>query len=425
MLHTLLGMIPIVGSVLAPSTPPIPTPPAPPPAAARLPNPHTSSRFSQDPTPLPYTRFALTASSTPPTAPTNLHAQPGAAPMPHPLIHDTLPPPDVTHSSHISPPPASTQLPHPADPCQQQADAAPSPSSSSGSGMMEEEGGLGGQPGGRPSQPPLTCPADQDGVQTDPHHHHPGGAPGGAAGLGTVMAAGMERLTLGPCALHVDPLTDPGGRGLPAGACALLPHPPDLPPPGLVGINVGGGAGPSGSWTGGSSSSGVAAVAATAPSCISASSSHEGWLTAPIVAFNTNGWLKTLLQPMHGWVKWTAETGKGLFVRNDVLLALVQGVLAHVQGSQAAPVQLAGWTFFHGLDSLGGDVAWAWQHAGSPVRLAVVAGEMPGVIAFNTDGYLKSVLAPRRAWARVELWRDKPGSGLYVHNSILWKLLVA
>ncbi|GFH06296.1 sulfotransferase, partial [Haematococcus lacustris] len=60
----------------------------------------------------------------------------------------------------------------------------------------------------------------------------------------------------------------------------------------------------------------------TAPSCISASSSHEGWLTAPIVAFNTNGWLKTLLQPMHGWVKWTAETGKGLFVRNDVLLAL-------------------------------------------------------------------------------------------------------
>jgi hypothetical protein len=35
---------------------------------------------------------------------------------------------------------------------------------------------------------------------------------------------------------------------------------------------------------------------------------------------------------MHAWVKWTAEAGKGLFVRNDVLLALVQGVLAHVQG---------------------------------------------------------------------------------------------
>lgn len=36
---------------------------------------------------------------------------------------------------------------------------------------------------------------------------------------------------------------------------------------------------------------------------------------------------------MHAWVKWTAEAGKGLFVRNDVLLALVQGVLAHVQGA--------------------------------------------------------------------------------------------
>lgn len=35
---------------------------------------------------------------------------------------------------------------------------------------------------------------------------------------------------------------------------------------------------------------------------------------------------------MHGWVKWTAEAGKGLFVRNDVLLALMQGVLAHMQG---------------------------------------------------------------------------------------------
>lgn len=47
-------------------------------------------------------------------------------------------------------------------------------------------------------------------------------------------------------------------------------------------------------------------------------------------------------------------------------------------GSQSAPVQLAGWTFFHGLDSLGGDVAWAWQHTGTPPQLARVASEMPG-----------------------------------------------
>ena len=44
--------------------------------------------------------------------------------------------------------------------------------------------------------------------------------------------------------------------------------------------------------------------------------------------------LKTLLQPMHGWVKWTTEAGKGLFVRNDVLRALLSGVLAHVQGAR-------------------------------------------------------------------------------------------
>lgn len=49
----------------------------------------------------------------------------------------------------------------------------------------------------------------------------------------------------------------------------------------------------------------------------------------------------------------------------------------------------------------------------------------PGVIAFNTDGYLKTALHPRREWVPVDAWKDKPGSGLYVHNSILWKLLVA
>lgn len=47
-------------------------------------------------------------------------------------------------------------------------------------------------------------------------------------------------------------------------------------------------------------------------------------------------------------------------------------------GSQSAPVQLAGWTFCQGLDCVGGDVAWAWQHAGCPMRLAMVATELDG-----------------------------------------------
>lgn len=48
-----------------------------------------------------------------------------------------------------------------------------------------------------------------------------------------------------------------------------------------------------------------------------------------------------------------------------------------------------------------------------------------GVVAFNTNGYLKAQLRPRREWVKVEAWQDKPCSGLYVHNSVLWKLLVA
>lgn len=87
-----------------------------------------------------------------------------------------------------------------------------------------------------------------------------------------------------------------------------------------------------------SSSSASASASSSGPSgtSITINSSHSLALMAlakPFcVAFNTNGWLKALLQPMHGWVKWTAEAGKGLFVRNDVLYALMQGVLAHVQG---------------------------------------------------------------------------------------------
>ncbi len=81
---------------------------------------------------------------------------------------------------------------------------------------------------------------------------------------------------------------------------------------------------------------------------------------------------------MHGWVKWTTEAGKGLFVRNDVVMALLSGVLAHVQGNQLSPVQLSGWTFFQGLDSLGGDVHWSWQSANNPAKLAEDASTIQG-----------------------------------------------
>lgn len=75
------------------------------------------------------------------------------------------------------------------------------------------------------------------------------------------------------------------------------------------------------------------ALASAAGSITSSSAIALVALAKPfVVAFNSNGWLKTLLQPLHGWVHWTTEAGKGLFVRNDVVLALVSGVLAHVQG---------------------------------------------------------------------------------------------
>lgn len=78
-------------------------------------------------------------------------------------------------------------------------------------------------------------------------------------------------------------------------------------------------------------------------------------------------------------------------------------ILLSCAGNQLAPVQLAGWTFIQGLDSLGGDVHWAWPDANNPVRLAEEACQIDGVIAFNTNGYIKTALRPRAHWTKVGL----------------------
>lgn len=70
--------------------------------------------------------------------------------------------------------------------------------------------------------------------------------------------------------------------------------------------------------------------------------------------------------------------------RADLLLHLVW---LHA-GNHTAPVQLVGWTFFQGLDSLGGDVAWSWQHANDPGKLVsdgslVQVGSVLGVSVYQ------------------------------------------
>ena len=41
-------------------------------------------------------------------------------------------------------------------------------------------------------------------------------------------------------------------------------------------------------------------------------------------------------------------------------------------------MQLAGWTFFQGLDSLGGDVHWSWQSQNDAVKLAQESAMIEG-----------------------------------------------
>lgn len=69
----------------------------------------------------------------------------------------------------------------------------------------------------------------------------------------------------------------------------------------------------------------------------------------------------------------------------------------------------------------------SWQNANNPAKLAEDACSIGGgqVIAFNTNGYIKTALRQRSHWTKVEAWADKPCNGIYVHNSVLWKLLLA
>jgi hypothetical protein len=76
--------------------------------------------------------------------------------------------------------------------------------------------------------------------------------------------------------------------------------------------------------------------------------------------------------------------------------------------------QYVGWTFFPNLDSDGGDL---FQSSIRGDQLAEYAMCWPTVIAFNTNGWLKTSLKPKSSWSA--FGGSSPTQGLYVRNDSL------
>jgi hypothetical protein len=73
------------------------------------------------------------------------------------------------------------------------------------------------------------------------------------------------------------------------------------------------------------------------------------------------------------------------------------------------PDAVAGFAFFPGLDSSGHDLAFRGRDIAAT---AAWCREQPAVVAFNTDGFAKSYVRPRRQWRR--MGEGDPGQGLYL-----------
>jgi hypothetical protein len=78
------------------------------------------------------------------------------------------------------------------------------------------------------------------------------------------------------------------------------------------------------------------------------------------------------------------------------------------------PYDIDGFEFFSGLDSFGYDLV----NKGRDVRqLAAWCQNDPGAVAFNTDGFLKAYVRPRRQWTQIG---QKGGNeGLYIKRQYL------
>ena len=81
------------------------------------------------------------------------------------------------------------------------------------------------------------------------------------------------------------------------------------------------------------------------------------------------------------------------------------------------PDKIQGYTFFQGLDSSGNDLS---NQGRDIVLLAISCSENENAEGFNTDGFIKHLIAPRHQWRNETSYQIN--EGLYVKNSVLQNL---
>ena len=103
------------------------------------------------------------------------------------------------------------------------------------------------------------------------------------------------------------------------------------------------------------------------------------------LGFNTNGWAKCALKPKGQWSTWTNVPSKGLYVKKFK------------------------YDFYPGKDSSGGDCRY--KVSGSIAQMKEKCSADPKCLGFNTNGWAKCVLKPKRNYST---WTNNRSKGLYV-----------
>jgi len=109
---------------------------------------------------------------------------------------------------------------------------------------------------------------------------------------------------------------------------------------------------------------------------------------ADVVAVNSTGWVKRALVPFDQWQAFGTNAGFGIYVKISALIALFERFGVD-WGS--------GWTFFPGMDIPGGDISNFGSCVGNPKASTEATGD---TMAFNTNGWLKRVVAPRSTYSK-------------------------
>lgn len=117
-------------------------------------------------------------------------------------------------------------------------------------------------------------------------------------------------------------------------------------------------------------------------------------LDAGCVAFNSNGWLKSSLEPEEDWETWTTDPCLGIYVKEVCTNQVPSGYK------------------FYPLKDSPGLARGPFNNRNVPL-IAEDCNADDGCLAFNSNGWLRVEVLPEEDWV---MWTTDPCLGLYVKD---------